>query len=373
MSRVARKRSLLAVVPVVALFLVLGTAASAGAASGDAPADGEAAAAESTNAAEIEIPYRETAEIQPPLPWRISDCAGPRSTSALVVECDSEHITLSAPDYDPEAGTTVLPVALTDGSVSMTVAYRVSLAAPPAPEPSPSASVRPVASGSLLLVPFSDLGATCTRCGGGAGLVAVGVEPAEAGTAWATATHLVFRASASFTGAAEVGFGIADEFGTTGQGVVRVGVYRADSPLFALAFAVPLDGSGDAEIDLAALVTAIAGDDVVFVSCGAAIHGAAACDADGAARYTGTGEADQFGFQVAASGEQAHGSVTLVPAGTELPEGTAFPSSGPVPAAPTDADDEPVTTLFIPPVPAEQPAVGGPFDAFIAVLDRTAR
>ncbi|MGI9821851.1 hypothetical protein [Agromyces sp. Marseille-Q5079] len=358
----ARMRSLLMVVPVVVLLLGVGGAPALGA--------DDVVAPESANAAEIEVPYLETAEIQPSPPWRIADCAGPTAATPLVVACDAEHIQLSAPDFDPEAGVTVLPVELTDGTVSMTVAYRVSLGAPPAPEAAPSANVRPVASGSLLRIPFSDLGTTCTRCAGGAGLVAVGVEPASAGTAWATPTHLVFRASSTFTGPAEIGFGIVDEFGTTSEGTIPVGVYRADVPLIALDVYAALDDDGDAEIDLASLVTSIAGDDVVFVGCGAALHGSVACDADGTARYAGSGAVDQFGFQVAAGGEQASGSVTLVPADTDL----NLPSSGPVPTAPTGAHgDEPVTTPFTPPAPSEHVAADGPFDAFIAVLDRTGR
>jgi hypothetical protein len=358
--RIARSRSILAVVPLAALLLASGAAPAAGSETPVAP--------ESENAAEIEIPYLDTAEIQPSPPWRIADCAGPTAATPLVIACDAERIQLAAPDFDPDAGITVLPVTLTDGTVSMTVAYRLSLAAPPAPVLAPFANVRPVASGSLLRVPFSDLGATCTRCGGGAGLIAVGVEPVAAGTVWATPTHVVFRASSTFTGAAEIGFGVVDEFGTTSEGTLPVGVYRADVPLIALDVSVPVDDTGAAEIDLAALVTSIAGDDVVFVGCGAAMHGTVACAADGTARYAGPGVVDQFGFQVAAGGEQASGSVTLVPGGSDLP------SSGPVPTAPTGAKrDEAVTTLFTPPVPTEDLAVGGPFDAFLAVLDRVGR
>ncbi|WP_157428872.1 hypothetical protein [Agromyces salentinus] len=353
-------RSFLAAVPVALLLLATATA--------PAVAAEDPASAESQSAAEVEIPYLETAEIQPSPPWRIADCDVPRSATPLVVACDGERIVLSAPEYDPEAGVTVLPVTLTDGTVSMTVAYRVTAAPPPAPEVSPSATVRPVASASLLRIPFSDLGATCTRCGGGAGLIALGVEPASAGSAWATPTHLVFRASSTFTGPAELGFGVLDEFGAETKGKLPVSVYPADAPLIALDVFVPLDGSAGVEVDLASLVTSIAGDDVVLVGCGASMHGSVACDADGVARYVGSGQADQFGFQVAAGGEQAAGSVTLVPADAGLP------TTGPVPTAPTGADDdEAVTTLFTPPAPIEDLATGGPFDAFIALLDRTSR
>ena len=360
MRRIARTRSFLIAVPLVLLLLAAVPAPASGAE--------DPVVAEPASAAEIEIPYLETAEIQPSPPWRIADCDGPSKATPLVVACDGERIQLSAPDFDPDAGVTVIPVVLTDGTVTMTVAYRVTSAPPPAPVVAPSTNVRPAASASLLRIPFSDLGATCARCGGGAGLVAIGVEPAAAGTVWATPTHLVFRVSSTFTGPAELGFGVVDEFGTTTEGKLPVSVYPADAPLIALDVFVPLDDTGAAEIDLAALVTSVAGDDVVFVGCGGAVHGSAACESDGSARYAGSGQLDQFGFQVAAGGEQAAGSVTLVPVDAGLP------TSGPVPTAPVDVpDDEPVTTLFTPPAPIENPAVGGPFDAFIAVLDRTGR
>lgn len=360
MRRIARMRSFLAAVPVTLLLVAAATTSASGA---EQPVQAEPA-----SAAEIEIPYLETAEIQPSAPWRIAECDGPRKATPLVVACDAERIQLSAPAFDPDAGVTVLPVVLTDGTVSMTVAYRVTAAPPPAPEVAPSTNVRPVASASLLRIPVSDLGVTCTRCGEGAGLVAVGVEPSSAGTVWATPTHLVFRASSTFTGPAELGFAVVDEFGTTTEGKLPVSVYPAAAPLVALDVFVPLDESDSAEVDLAALVTSIAGDDVVFVGCGAAMHGSVACDADGAARYAGSGRVDQFGFQVAAGGEHASGSVTIVPADADLP------TAGPVPTAPTGVDaDEPVTTLFTPPAPTEDAAAGSPFDAFIAVLDRTAR
>jgi len=315
---------------------------------------------------DIEIPYLGTATIEPAAPWRIAECDGPRAASPLVTACEGQRIDLAAPAYDPDAGVTVVPVQLTNDAVSMTVQYRVRLSPPDAPAVRPSEAARPVASGSLLRVPISDLGLDCVVCTSGGTLDAIGVEPAAAGSVWATPTHLVFRAAAEYTGAAEVRFRYADDFGSSSAvGTIAASVYRAGAaPLIALDVFVPLGDDGSATVDIATLVTSIAGDDVVLVGCGAAMHGRVTCGME--AQYLGSaGIVDQFGFQVAAGGEQASGSVTLVPQGSGLPD------AGPVPAAPSGAD-EPVPTLFTPPPPVEHDdaASDGIFSPLVSTLDR---
>jgi hypothetical protein len=283
-----------------------------------------------------------------------------------VTACEEQRIELAAPAYDPDAGVTVVPVQLTNGAVSMTVQYRVRLAPPEAPAAHPSPSARPVASGSLLRVPISDLGLDCVVCAEGGTLEALRVEPATAGSAWATPTHLVLRTSEQYRGPVELRFRYADDFGSwSAEGAVAVSVYEAgDAPLVALDVFAPLAEDGTATIDLAALITAIAGDDVILVGCGGAMHGRVSCGMQ--AQYAGqAGAVDQFGFQVAAGGEQASGSVTLVPAGSDLP------TDGLVPIAPLERD-EPVHTLFTPPAPVEHenPAGDGIFSPLVSILDR---
>ncbi|QEO15124.1 hypothetical protein FLP10_12405 [Agromyces intestinalis] len=357
----------------VAVLLALAASSALGSSGGlafaaEEPADAPAPAAPTA----IAIPYRGTEQITPAAPWRIADCSG--VANPLVVGCTEEAIDLAAPDYDPDAGVTRLAVPFTNGELSMTVEYQVSLAAPDAPVLRPSQAAQPVAAGSLLRVPISDLGLTCTACAEGGAIETVGVEPAEAGSAWATPTHIVFRAAAGFAGPVEVHLRVADDYGTwSAEAAVYAGVYRpASPPVVALDVFAPLDG-GTATVDLGELVTSIAGDDLVLVACGGGLYGQVACGADGVATYSGSGAIDQFSFRFAAGGEQAGGSVTLVPAGAGLPE------AGPVPMAPAviggdagdDADTARIALAVIPPEPAEHDgSVAGVFTPFVATLDR---
>ncbi|UOE42653.1 hypothetical protein [Agromyces larvae] len=293
------------------------------------PSDAPAPAAPTT----IAIPYLGTEQITPAAPWRIADCAAVTGASPLVVGCTEEAIDLAAPEYDPDAGLTRLQVPFTNGEVGMTVEYLVSLAKPDAPVLRPSQAAQPVAAGSLLRVPISDLGLTCTACAEGGAIEAVGVDPAAAGSAWATPTHLVFRAAAGYAGPVEVQVRVADDYGTWSvEASVYAGVYRPSGPpVVAVDVFAPLEG-GAATVDLGDLVASVAGDELVLVGCGGGMHGQVACSADGVATYSGSGAIDQFSFRFAAGGEQAGGSVTLVPADAGLP------TSGPVPMAPVVDD-----------------------------------
>lgn len=318
---------------------------------------------------DIAIPYLGTETIEPARPWQIADCDAVLAQGAPVVACEPGRIDLAAPQYDPEAGVRVLAVPLTDGAVSMLVQYRVTLAPPDAPVLRPVQAARPVASGSLLRVPIADLGISCTACTAGA-LEVLGVEPAAAGSAWATPTHVVFRAATGFTGPVEVVVRVVDDHGTeSGDVSLYAGVYRPGAdPLLGLDRFVALTAEGTAEVDLASLAVALGDDDLVIVGCGAAMHGQVACDADGVARYVGAGQVDQFSVQVAAGGEQATASVTLVPGGTDLPTTGLVPASPPAGDA---AEAGRIRMAIVPPVPVDRDdAAPGVFTPFVAALDR---
>lgn len=330
--------------------------------------------------ADVEIPYLGDASIEPAAPWRVVDCAAVAAASPLVTGCDAHKISLAAPQYDPEAGVVVIPVALTNDAVSTTVGYRVRLAGPETPSARPAEAPWPVAAGSLLRVPISELGVECAVCTAGGRLEALEVEPASAGSVWATPTHLVFRAATGYTGPAEVGFRFADDYGSwSADARVHAAVYRAvDAPLVTLDRIAAIAPDGTAAVDLAGLVSSIAGDDVVLVGCGAAIHGRAACEG-GTASYTGPpGVVDQFSVQFAASGEQATASVTLVPEpvepaqpaeGATEADDVPRPTSGLVALAPPDQTDG-VTTWLDPPTPVEHHDSPGIFSPLISTLDR---
>ncbi|WP_394552992.1 hypothetical protein ACDF64_01375 [Agromyces sp. MMS24-JH15] len=352
-----------ALVALAASVLAVGSALATGPVLASASAAEQGGPSDAPGPTELAIPYLGTERITPAAPWRIADCGAVLGASPLVVGCTEEGVDLAAPAYDPAAGATALRVPLTNGSVSMTVEYRVTTAAPDAPLLRPAQSARPAAAGSLVRVPISDLGVACTPCAAGGTVEAVGVEPASAGSAWVTPTHVVFRAAADYAGPVEVHARIADDVGTwSAEASVHFGVYRPErAPLIALDVFAPLE-AGAATVDLRALVTSIAGDDVVLVGCGGTLHGRVSCDADGRATYVGTGAVDQFSFQVAAGGEQAGGSVTLVPAGGTLP------TTGPVPMAPVTGD---VALAVIPPAPAgHDGTTTGIFTPLVATLDR---
>lgn len=315
--------------------------------------------------ADVEIPYLGDAAIEPAPPWRVADCAAVAAASPLVTGCDATRVTLAAPEYDPDAGVQVIQVALTNDAVSATVGYRVKLMGPDVPVARPAEAPWPVAAGSLFRVPISDLELECEVCGAGGQLEVLEVKPASAGSAWATSTHLVFRASAGYSGPAEIGFRFADDYGTWSAGAaVHAAVYPpAAGPLVTLDLVLPVAADGTASVGLSDLVASIADDEIVLVGCGAAMHGRVACDEDAAA-YTGpAGVADQFSVRFAAGGEQATASVTLVPEGSERPVGPAAI------APPADQADG-VTTWFVPPVPVDHHETSGIFSPLVATLDR---
>lgn len=326
--------------------------------------------------ADVEIPYLGDASIEPAPPWRIADCAAVQAASPLVTGCDATRATLAAPEYDPDAGTVVIPVVLTNDAVSTTVGYRVRLVGPDTPTARPAAPAWPVAAGTLLRVPVSELGLECVVCGEGGRLEALGVEPAAAGSVWATATHLVFRSSAAYSGPAEIGFRFADDYGTWSAGAtVHAAVYRAAEPLVTMDLVAPVAADGTAIVELSELVTSIGGGDVVLVGCGAAMHGRVACDAELAAYSAQPGLVDQFSVQFAADGEQATASVTLVPEGFERAEGAAAAGTAqtrvaPAAPAPPAEQEDGVATWFVPPVPVDHHEASGIFSPLVATLDR---
>jgi hypothetical protein len=323
----------------------------------------------------IAVPYLGTATIEPAEGWQVADCSVPTAATPLVVACHPDRIELAASSYDPDAGATTVPVPLSNGRTSMVFDYLVTLDPPEPPSVGRGRSMSPVAAGSVVLLPISDLGIECTVCAEGGALDVVAVEPRNAGTAVATPTHVVFRPARGFTGEAGIIVRYADDYGTwSHDATVTVPVYRGGpEPLIALSVFAPR-ADGATTVDLSSLAVSIGGSDVHVVGCGAPMHGAVVCGPDGAAMYTPVGEVgvDQFSFQVAASnGEQATGSVTLV-SGASASATSDLPESGPVPASAVDEGDDGVPSQVVPALPAEheEQAREGVFAALIGTLDR---
>ena len=342
-------------------------AASAGAVAG---AVAVAVAPAPAGPTDVAVPYLGTATIEPSEGWQIVDCAGPTAASPLVVACDADRVELAATSYDPEAGATTIPVALTNGRTTMTFEYVVTTEPPEAPTVAATRTAAPAAAGSVVMVPISDLGVECAVCENGGALEVVAVRPAGAGTAVATSTHAVFRPASGFSGEAEVVVRFIDDYGTASlEASYVVPVYRpGPAALIALGVFAPLDPSGGTALDLDPLVFPTRGDEVRFLGCGAAVHGTVVCAADGTAEYTPLAGAavDQFSFQVAsADGEQATGSVTLVG------DGAGLPTTGPAPASGA-YDGGPVASVIVPVRPVEQDGDEreGAFAALIGTMDR---
>ena len=352
-----------AAVGILALSLcTLAVSASAGAAEAPAPP--------ASSPTSVSVPHLGTATIEPAEGWRITDCAAPAAASALVTACDEGRVELSSTGYDPGAVPVTVPVPMSNGRTSMTFEYRVTLAAPEAPTLTSHRAPGPVAAGSVLLVPISDLGVECTVCAAGGTLAAVAVQPAEAGSLAVTPTHLVFRPALDFTGDAELVARFADDFGTWSDDAKFVVPVYAPGPdaLIAQSVFVARGADGAVSVDLAALAFASGGGEVRLAGCGAAIHGSVACAADGTARYASSSvvAVDQFSFHVvSADGEQASGSVTVVGEASDLPQMGPAPAQG-------SRDDDGVSTPIVPRLPVDDQLTsrGGVFAPLIGTLDR---
>ena len=313
----------------------------------------------------ISVPYLGTAAIEPGEGWSITDCAGPSAATALVVACEPTKITMSSTSYDPDAGVVIVPVPLSNGRTSMTVDYSVSLAPPEPPTVAESAYGFPVAAGSTVMLPFSDLGIACAVCANGGAFDVVDVRPASAGTAASNGTHLVFRPSERFAGDAEIVVRYADDFGTwSSDATITVPVYAPRSRLVATSVFVALSDAPQS-IDLLPLAFRFGGGDaeISLVGCGSAVHGTVVCAPDGSAVYApGIASADQFSYHVvSADGEHATGSVTLV--------ADAPPEPSLVPGSAMQGDDG-VPSKIIPRVPVDGDA-SGPRDGIFAPLIET--
>ena len=334
---------------------------------------GETGETEPTGPTTIAVPYLGTAAIEPAAGWHVSDCSVPTAATPLVVACDPERIDLAPASYDPGAGATVVPVPLSNGRTMMVFDYVVTLDLPEPPSLAAGRAMSPVASGSVVMVPISDLGVECAVCAEGGVIEVTGVEPAGAGTAVATPTHVVFRAATDFSGEAGIAVRFADDFGSRStETIFTAPVYRAGAEeLVALTVFAPRAASGATSIDLSSLAFATDDSEIQIVGCGAPAHGTVVCGPDGAAEYSpiDATAVDQFSFQVvSANGEHASGSVTLFVA-----DGAGLPTSGPVPASPIGHGDGGVASMIVPALPAIDGGVSGRegvFGTLIGMLDR---
>ncbi|NIJ05423.1 hypothetical protein [Frigoribacterium faeni] len=379
----------LATGPVLASGPVLaaGPAASAtgGPASGQG-ADGAEATEPPADPGLVVIPFGDEGEVTMADGWSVADCDAVSPPEGTRLDCEPSRLTLTADEYDPDAGTVVMPVELRSGAARMTVTYRVEQAPPTPPAADELVYDHPFDSGAAALLPLADLLVRCDGCeGAGAGLQVRGVSPEGAAVARATPSHLAVQSAPGFVGDAVVSYRLRDAEGQWSETTSLTVAFTAPpagatgaEPLRALAVTVALADEGDTVVDLGSLAFAgRSGDDAdapALLGCGVPAAGTVRCSGDEAVYTPPVGtdddpapDVDQFAFHVATpDGRQATGSVTVVRPRTDaaeaLPVGLArvAPVPGTRDAADGDAadgdaadDDAPVVRGLVPALPSD--------------------
>ena len=371
--------------------------------SGDAT-DAEADTAPPADSALVAVPFRAEAEVAMADGWAVADCGNVAAPTDFAVACEPARLTITAPIYDPDRGTSLMPVLLANGPVTMAVTYRLTMAPPTPPSADELTYDYPAQVGDAVLLPLSDLGVRCDGCAStGPALEITGVSPSDAAVARVTPTHLVVQGAPQFVGDVTVSYRLRDGYGQSSETTSATIVFTRPAPggddgLVALAVAAPFATEGPTTVDLSALF--FAEGDVALLGCGPAVTGSVEC-AGGTATYQPLppvagrepSDVDQFSFHVTTpDGRQATGSVTLVrggaaerlPAGpiaTRVLDDTAR-ASGPAATAAAASGDGDATSdargfvqTLVPTLPADDEdapdaPVTGLFSPLISVLDR---
>ncbi len=310
-----RRVRALGAVASLALLAMLGVAAAPAAAQ---PRADEAAVGAGN---QVAIPYLGEIQVTPAEGWRFDDCGAVLAATPLATGCTPEQLVFSAAEYDPDAAPVRVPVAQSNGTVSLTVDYLVALEPPEAPAFAEAVYGYPLPAGGRILIPLSDLGAVCTDCDetDGPRVRVESVSPASAGAIEVTATHLVLAAAPSYTGDVELALRIGDDVGQwSATTVLQLRLVESTAEgAGALHVLVPMDPGGATQLDLTAFVDA---DEARVIGCGAAAEGTVSCAPGGTATVSGsTRDVDQFSFHIVdAAGDQSTGSVTLIRPGSEV-------------------------------------------------------
>ena len=342
-----------AMASVVAVALALGSSAALA-------AEGDEEEAPPANPTDVAIPYHAVFEAPMAEGWSVADCASLVAPEDITFTCEPDAMTFAAETYDPEFEPVAFPVTLLYAAESLTVTYTITQAPPELPAAAEAfAYPYPFAAGTRVLIPYSDLALLCQGCTEfGPTVEVLGTEPATAGSAVATASHLEVLPNPDFVGTITVGFTLEDPFEQVSEvGAVAISFYAPDTALTALHVVVAADEGVAQAVDLAALVTDASDDGFRILGCGAALHGTVVCTPDGTASYTPDLEwrgADQFSFHVFGDGgEQATGSVTIVDSARaeQLPLGlvrsTPMPEDGTIiPVALVDESETIASGLF---------------------------
>ena len=377
-------------------------AATANTVAAPSAASDRAADAETTEAPAdpglVSIPFGDEAEVTMADGWSVADCATVVPPEGTQLVCEPTRLTLTADEYDADAGTVVMPVELRSGAARMTVSYRVEQAPPTPPAADELVYDHPFDSGAAALVPLADLLVRCDGCeGAGARLQVRGVSPEGAAVARATPSHLAVQSAPGFVGDAVVSYRLRDAEGQWSETTSLTVAFTAPPagagdapPLQALAVTVPVAEQGDTVVDLGALTsggsTADAADAPALLGCGLPAAGTVRCSGTEAVYTPPAGtddepapDVDQFSFHVATpDGRQATGSVTVVrpdtEAADELPVGLARVAPEPGAAVDDPGAGAPAVRGLVPALPADDDD-GDPdalvlFAPLVSILDR---
>lgn len=294
----------------------------------------------------VEVPFESTLDVKPAPGWSFADCGPLLAATTLVTACAADGFTVASSTFDPALAPVRVTVPLTSGSTTLAVDYIIRLAAPAAPDAGDTDTGVPVPAGARLLIPLADLGLTCGLCTPDAAEIeVVGVDPASAGTARVTGSHVTFAAAPRARGRAEIALRVIDDVGAASKVIlvtVHVVAPQADAVvgLHLLRPAEPL------ALTVSDLGFAVGTDDEVrIVGCGAALRGLVSCSPDGSVAFTPADAGpDQFSVRLATEGgRQAIASVTVgtADAGPLAPAAGAASASLAVPLPrPVESSDE---------------------------------
>ncbi len=264
----------------------------------------------------VSVPYRGKVDVALGDGWSVADCGRVNVPTGVSMACSGDSLSLTSDGYRTDFGTVLMTVPLHSAAFDLDVTYLVSMAPPVAPSLDGQTYDWPFAAGSTASVPWSDLDVRCDGCAAGPRMRVITAGPSGV-VASVTATGLLVRAPADWTGTAKVRVRATDDQGRAGSATVRVVFVAAGaSGLTADDVVRRLGTDGTVTLDLHDLVHSGKGA-VTVDGCGDPVAGTVTCADDGTAAYRPTGTmtaADQFSFHVrTAAGDQATGTVTVLP------------------------------------------------------------
>ncbi|WP_062303047.1 hypothetical protein [Demequina subtropica] len=297
----------------------------------------------SADPATVTVPYLDAATLPVNGAWSLEDCPAAPAGSPLTVECDESGITIVANGYAPSAGPWDLPVTVSTGSGSRTLAYSVALGAPDPAEPVSGPLEVPGVAGGRTLIPLASLVGSCVYCGARIDVRVEAIAPEDgspAVRAWVADHHVVIDAPADAT-LATLALSVADGTGAWSAPTEATVTLGAGGSAAGLHVLVPRDAT--VTVTPADLVAATDPSRWRILTCAPPVRGSVACDPD-ALVYSPDGDdalEDQLDVTlVAPDGVTLAASVTVTAAVGSPMLAPAVPTTGGAHAIAVAAPDE---------------------------------